>query len=194
MTWICTRGTYSTVLRTSGEVHLRAFERAHVNVSPSLHPGAGQPAPDTGALIYAANRLPAVVSQVQRVILGQLPEHFSQAMGVRIEDWTPVQAPWRSTSPASRTSTTSSRRWWRIRSSGTSCTPSCAAVPTWTMLRETLTWANACACTSASTRTIGCGCNARLPRRSCPPLNAWHGKKRISPFAYWAAATSVTPS
>src|SRR6202022_2720741 len=77
--------TYSTVLRTSGEVHLRAFERAHANVSPSLHPNAAQPEPDTGALIYAANRLPAVVSAVQRVILGQLPEHFSQAMGIRIE-------------------------------------------------------------------------------------------------------------
>ncbi len=84
--------TYSTVLRTSGEVHLRAFERAHVNVCPSLHPGAGRPEPDTGALIYAANRLPAVVSQVQRVILGQLPEHFSQALGVRIEAWAPVEA------------------------------------------------------------------------------------------------------
>ncbi len=84
--------TYSTVLRTSGEVHLRAFERAHANVSPSLHPGAARPEPDSGALIYAANRLPAVVSRVQRVILGQLPEHFSQAMRVRLEDWTPVQA------------------------------------------------------------------------------------------------------
>jgi hypothetical protein len=32
--------TYTTALRISGEVHLRAFERAHQNVCPSLHPGA----------------------------------------------------------------------------------------------------------------------------------------------------------
>src|ERR1700736_4221351 len=84
--------TYSTALRTSGEVRLRAFERAHVNVCPGLHPLVAQPEPDTGALIYAANRLPSVVSAVDRVILGQLPEHFYQALGVRIEAWTPVEA------------------------------------------------------------------------------------------------------
>jgi hypothetical protein len=85
--------TYSTVLRTSGEVHLRAFERAHVNMCPSLHPGAGSDTPDAGALIYAANRLPTVMARVQRVILGQLPEHFEQMLGIGLETWTPVQAP-----------------------------------------------------------------------------------------------------
>ena len=85
--------TYSTVLRTSGEVHLRAFERAHVNTCPSLHAGAGHAAPDAGALIYAANRLPSVVAVVERVILGQLPEHFEQMLGIRLDTWTPVQAP-----------------------------------------------------------------------------------------------------
>jgi hypothetical protein len=85
--------TYSTVLRTSGEVHLRAFERAHENVSPSLHADASRREPDAGALIYAVNRLPAVISCVGRVILGQLPEHFSQALGVRLDDWLTVQAP-----------------------------------------------------------------------------------------------------
>jgi hypothetical protein len=85
--------TYSTVLRTSGEVHLRAFQRAHENVRPSLHAGASRSEVDTGALIYAANRLPAVISSVQRVVLGQLPEDFTQALGVRLEDWMAVQAP-----------------------------------------------------------------------------------------------------
>jgi hypothetical protein len=81
------------VLRTSGEVHLRAFQRAHVNVCPSLHLGAGSDEPDTGAMIYAANRLPAEISRVERVILGQLPEDFAHVLGVRLETWTAVQAP-----------------------------------------------------------------------------------------------------
>ena len=85
--------TYSTVLRTSGEVRLRAFERAHANVWPSLHGGASRPEPDTGALIYAVNRLPAVAGGVGRVILGQLPEHFAQALGRPLDDWQAVQAP-----------------------------------------------------------------------------------------------------
>src|SRR5207302_5562028 len=85
--------TYSTVLRTSGEVRLRAFERAHANVWPSLHAGASRSEPDTGALIYAVNRLPAVAGGVGRVILGQLPEHFAQALGRPLDDWQAVQAP-----------------------------------------------------------------------------------------------------
>jgi hypothetical protein len=85
--------TYSTVLRTSGEIHLRAFQRAHENVGPSLHAGASSPEIDAGALIYAVNRLPAVTSAVERVILGQLPEDFSQVLGVRLEEWEAVQAP-----------------------------------------------------------------------------------------------------
>ena len=85
--------TYSTVLRTSGEVHLRAFQRAHVNVCPSLHAGAGRDEPDAGALIYAANRLPAEIARVERVVLGQLPEHFEQGLGAKLDRWTPVQAP-----------------------------------------------------------------------------------------------------
>jgi hypothetical protein len=85
--------TYSTVLRTSGEVHLRAFERAHINVSPSLHAGAVLAQPDTGALIYAVNRLPLEVADAERVILGQLPEHFAHALGSRLDDWAPVRAP-----------------------------------------------------------------------------------------------------
>jgi hypothetical protein len=82
-----------TVLRTSGEVHLRAFERAHVNVCPSLHAGAGTDDPDWGALIYAANRLPVEVYRVERVILGQLPEDLEHVLGARLETWTPVEAP-----------------------------------------------------------------------------------------------------
>ena len=85
--------TYSTVLRTSGEVWLRAFEPAHRNVDPSLHPGAASTATDAGALIYAVNRLPTVACAVERVVLGQLPEHFARALGANIEAWQPVQAP-----------------------------------------------------------------------------------------------------
>jgi hypothetical protein len=85
--------TYSTVLRRSGEVRLRAFEPAHRNVDPSIHPGGASPGVDAGALIYVVNRLPAVASAVERVVLGQLPEHFAQALGANIEVWQPVQAP-----------------------------------------------------------------------------------------------------
>jgi hypothetical protein len=44
-------------------------------------------------LIYAVNRLPAVAGAVSRVVLGQLPEHFAQALGRPLDDWLAVQAP-----------------------------------------------------------------------------------------------------
>lgn len=85
--------TYTTTLRSSGEVPLRALERAHCNVRSSLHYHAGEEAIDTGAFIYAVNRLPACIVQVERVLLGQLPEHFALALGTSIEGWQKVQAP-----------------------------------------------------------------------------------------------------
>jgi hypothetical protein len=85
--------TYSTILRSSGDIPLRAFEKAHCNVGPSLHFGAAQPDPDTGALIYAVNRLPACIVRVERVVLGQLPEHFSQALGQDVQAWDQASAP-----------------------------------------------------------------------------------------------------
>ena len=42
--------TYSTVLRSSGEVKLRALEAAHIQVRSSLHPGAGSEEPGRGGL------------------------------------------------------------------------------------------------------------------------------------------------
>ena len=50
--------TYSTILRSSGDVKLRAFVPAHVGIGSSLHAAADQPLPDAGALIYAVHRLP----------------------------------------------------------------------------------------------------------------------------------------
>ena len=85
--------TYTTILRSSGDVPVRALEQAHRNTGSSLHARADESEPDTGALIYALNRLPACFGQVRRVILGQLPENFAEALGTSIEDWQKVQAP-----------------------------------------------------------------------------------------------------
>src|SRR4051812_17513645 len=68
--------TYSTILRSSGDVKLRAFEPAHAGTGSSLHAGADDPLPDAGALIYAVHRLPSCMERVERVMLGQLPEQF----------------------------------------------------------------------------------------------------------------------
>ena len=85
--------TYSTVLRSSGEVKLRALEAAHIRVRSSLHPGAGSEDPDGGALIYALQRLPDAVTRVRRVVLGQEGERFRALLGPGVSDWQRLEAP-----------------------------------------------------------------------------------------------------
>jgi hypothetical protein len=98
--------TYNTILRTSGEVRVRAFEAAHQGVGSSLHPRAASSEPDAGAFIYALQRLPRCVAQVERVVLGQLPEQFVRCVDGGVDGWQKVSAPGR-------------RREWRWDGDGT---------------------------------------------------------------------------
>src|SRR5207245_4547421 len=45
--------TYNTLLRSSGEVSLKAIVQAHYNIDSSLHPQARSPYPDMSAFIYS---------------------------------------------------------------------------------------------------------------------------------------------
>jgi hypothetical protein len=85
--------TYGTVLRSSGEIKLRALVAAHTQVRSSLHPGAGDERPDTGAFIYAIQRLPDAVFRVRRVLLGQEGERFRALLGPGVTDWQRLEAP-----------------------------------------------------------------------------------------------------
>ncbi|MFN8632323.1 MAG: hypothetical protein U0893_00605 [Chloroflexota bacterium] len=87
--------TYTTILRTHGDVPVRAFEAAHQGVGSSLHPGALSDEPDAGAFIYAVQRLPSCIASVDRVVLGQLPEQLASAIDGGIEGWQQVSAPGR---------------------------------------------------------------------------------------------------
>src|SRR5687768_6427652 len=87
--------TYNTILRTPGDVPVRAFEAAHQGVGSSLHPGAASDDPDPGAFIYAVQRLPSCIAWVERVVLSQLPEQLSTAIEGGIEGWQAVSAPGR---------------------------------------------------------------------------------------------------
>jgi hypothetical protein len=87
--------TYTTILRTPGDVPVRAFEAAHQGVGSSLHPGAADDEPDPGAFIYAAQRLPSCIAAVERIVMAQLPEQISSAIDGDLAEWTRVSAPGR---------------------------------------------------------------------------------------------------
>ena len=78
--------TYYSLLRSSGEVMVRAFEEAHTYSSSSLHAGARDPVPDVAAFGYSAARLPAAMPLVRRIVMGQSHEHFERA-ALPVQTW-----------------------------------------------------------------------------------------------------------
>ena len=77
--------TYYSLLRSSGEVRVRAFEEAHAFSDSSLHPGARTGVPDVAAFAYSAARLPACMPRVEKLVLGQSHESF-EAVGLEVRE------------------------------------------------------------------------------------------------------------
>jgi hypothetical protein len=84
--------TYNTLLRSSGEISLKALVQAHFNIDSSLHPDARSPYPDMSAFIYSVLRLPASIIHCNLVLLGQSEEVFLQ-QGFHVDSWEGVTAP-----------------------------------------------------------------------------------------------------
>lgn len=82
--------TYSSLLRSSGRVRVRAFEEAHAYSGSSLHPRALSPEVDVAAFAYAAARLPERMPSIELLILGQSHELF-EAEGFMVRTWTTVK-------------------------------------------------------------------------------------------------------
>src|SRR5947209_10689015 len=83
--------TYNTLLRSSGEISLKALVQAHYNIDSSLHPEARSPYPDMSAFIYSVLRLPVSIIHCNLVLLGQSEEVFQQ-QGFHVNRWEAVTA------------------------------------------------------------------------------------------------------
>ena len=83
--------TYYSLLRSSGEIRVRAFEEAHTYSQSSLHAGARDVTPDISAFGYSAARLPECMDEVRRVVLGQAADQFEPVVGA-VKTWQRVSA------------------------------------------------------------------------------------------------------
>ncbi|GCF06759.1 DUF6909 family protein [Dictyobacter arantiisoli] len=83
--------TYNTLLRSSGEISLKALVQAHYNIDSSLHPDARKPYPDMSAFIYSVLRLPDAITRCELVLLGQSEVVFLQ-QGFQVNKWQAVTA------------------------------------------------------------------------------------------------------
>jgi hypothetical protein len=97
--------TYTTLLRSSGETHIRVLESSHRAMGSSLHPLAASEELDLGAFIYAIRRLPDGIVGAELVVMGQDVEDLI-ASGIPVEKWVEAEAPAR-------------RRRWYDSGSGT---------------------------------------------------------------------------
>jgi hypothetical protein len=87
--------TYTTLLRSSGEMKIRVLEASHKAMRASLHPLAASSEPDLGAFLYAVRRLPAGIGDAERVVMGQSAETFSRNGYAPFDKWVEVGAPGR---------------------------------------------------------------------------------------------------
>ena len=84
--------TYYSLLRSSAEVQIRTLEEAHAGMKSLMHLGARDEMPDMAALIYSLLRLPACMTQVQLVVLGQSGKVFQNGGLENVESWDPVSS------------------------------------------------------------------------------------------------------
>jgi hypothetical protein len=83
--------TYTTLLRSSGETHLRVLEPSHRAIGSSLHPLAASDELDLGAFIYAIRRLPGGIVGARLVAMAQEVEAFTGA-GMPVQTWQEAEA------------------------------------------------------------------------------------------------------
>ncbi len=83
--------TYRSLLRSSGDVGLKALIQSHYNIDSALHPDAKSSDPDMSAFIYSTLRLPPEILRCHRILLGQSDEVFRQ-QNITIDQWQAVTA------------------------------------------------------------------------------------------------------
>ena len=81
--------TIYSLLRSSGEVLVRAFEESHIHCRSSLHAGAQDAEVDVAAFAYSAARLPACMPKIRRIVMGQSDAQFRRA-GLAVRQWASV--------------------------------------------------------------------------------------------------------
>lgn len=84
--------TIYSLLRSTTEVQIRTLEEVHASVNSSLHPDARKSTPDISAFIYASLRLPACITDVSSIVLGQSAPLFIRHGYPDVERWQLVTA------------------------------------------------------------------------------------------------------
>src|SRR3954452_23750003 len=79
--------TYTTLLRSSGETHLRVLEQTHAAMNSSLHTLANSGEPHMAASMYAMRRRPPTLYSATPIVMAEESAE-SRRNGIgSLEDW-----------------------------------------------------------------------------------------------------------
>lgn len=84
--------TYYSLLRSTREVQIKTLIEAHKRIHSALHVAADDSKPDMAAFIYTILRMPACLSKVRLIIMGQSEQVFAQHGYTGVESWQQVSA------------------------------------------------------------------------------------------------------
>lgn len=87
--------TYYSLLRSSRAVEIKTLIEAHKRMNSALHIHADEVQLDMSAFTYSLLRLPACLSDIKLVVMGQSEKVFAQHGFPDVESWQQVQAPGR---------------------------------------------------------------------------------------------------
>lgn len=85
--------SYRSALKSNLEVTIHSLSSSHLKMKSILHPLGHNPKEvDFSALVYSLNRLPKIIDQVEKIILGQSPEIFETANYKNVTKWKSVKS------------------------------------------------------------------------------------------------------
>ncbi len=84
--------TYYSLLRSSDMIQIETLVESHMGMDSSLHIHARSIQPDIAALTYSSLRLPPVMPDINRILVGQIEKSFADAGYVNVADWQRVDA------------------------------------------------------------------------------------------------------
>jgi hypothetical protein len=87
--------TYYSLLRSTDTIQIETLVESHMAMESSLHVKARAAEPDIAALTYTTLRLPAVMTSVDQILIGQIERAFAEAGYHDVTNWKRVDAPGR---------------------------------------------------------------------------------------------------
>ena len=84
--------TYYSLLRSSDMIQIETLVESHMGMDSSLHIHARSTQPDIAALTYSSLRLPHVLPNINRILVGQIEKSFEDAGYLNVADWERVDA------------------------------------------------------------------------------------------------------